>query len=348
MTASIEPVGNSYATFLAELKDRIRAAQSRAGLAVNRELVLLYWGIGQDILVRQAQHAWGAKVVTHLAHDLHQAFPDMHGWSVRNLHYMRACAEAYPDEQFVQQVVAQIPWAHNIQIIERVKDAVAREWYIYQTLQQGWSRVSLISQIQRDVYSRQGQAPTNFTQQLAPPQSVLAQQLLKDPYNFDFLTMQEAAQERDLERALLAHIREFLLELGVGFTFVGSQYRLQVGNQDFFIDLLFYHLQLRCFVVIDLKVDEFQPEFAGKMNFYLSAVDDLLRHAQDQPSIGIILCKTKDKVVAEYALRDVHKPMGVATFQVAEALPEKLQSSLPTVAELEAELEDDPAGGVPP
>jgi len=343
MIEEIPPAGNGYEAFLGELKDRIRTAQVRAGLAVNRELVLLYWGIGREILARQDQHSWGSKIIERLAHDLHQAFPDVKGWSTRNLKYMRAFAAAYPHEPFVQQVAAQIPWFHNVQIVERVKDGTSRAWYIRQTVAQGWSRAILVHQIESRLYERQGQATTNFTRSLPTPQSDLAQQILKDPYNFDFLMLGAAAQERDLERGLLLHIREFLLELGVGFAFVGSQYRIEVDGQDFFIDLLFYHLHLRCYVVIDLKVGEFQPEFVGKLNFYLSAADDLLRRGDDQPSIGIILCKGQSKVVAEYARRPVDKPLGVAAYQLAAALPEQLRSSLPTVAELEAEL----AGAVP-
>ncbi len=343
MIEEIPPTGNGYEAFLGDLKDRIRTAQVRAGLAVNRELVLLYWGIGREILARQAQHSWGAKVISRLARDLREAFPGMQGWSARNLQYMRAFAEAYPDEEFVQAVLAQITWFHNVILLDRVKDPTLRNWYLEQVLHQGWSGRMLMQQIAARIHERQGQAPSNFARSLPAPQSDLAQQILKDPYNFDFLTLTEAAQERGLERGLLLHIREFLLELGVGFAFVGSQYRIEVDGQDFFIDLLFYHLHLRCYVVIDLKVQDFQPEFAGKLNFYLSAVDDLLRRGDDQPSIGIILCKSQSKVVAEYALRDVHKPMGVAAYQLAAALPEQLQNSLPTVAELEAELGGAPA-----
>ena len=338
MIEEMLPAGNGYEAFLGELKDRIRTAQVRAGLAVNRELVLLYWGIGREILARQDQHSWGAKIIERLARDLRQAFPGMQGWSARNLQYMRAFAEAYANEQIVKQAVSLIPWGHNIRVLQLVKDPAARIWYIQQALQHGWSRAILVHQMESRLYERQGQATTNFTRSLPAPQSDLAQQILKDPYNFDFLMLGTAAQERDLERGLLLHIREFLLELGVGFAFVGSQYRIEVDGQDFFIDLLFYHLHLRCYVVIDLKVEEFQPEFVGKLNFYLSAADDLLRRGDDQPSIGIILCKGQSKVVAEYALRDVHKPLGVAAYQLAAALPEQLQSSLPTVAALEAEL----------
>ena len=324
-----------YGQLLSALKKRVRSAQLRAGLAVNRELVLLYWEIGKDILENQERLGWGAKVVDRLSRDLHQAFPLMRGFSPRNLKYMRALAEAYPEAKFVQQDVAQIPWGHNVRILDRVRDQAIREFYIRRTIEYGWSRDVLEMQIESQLHEREGRAVTNFPRALPPAQSDLAQQVLKDPYNFDFLTLGEEAQERDLEEALLHHLRDFLLELGVGFSFVGSQYRIEVAGEDFSIDLLFYHLRLRCFVVIDLKMRKFQPEFAGKMNFYLSAMDDLLRHRDDRPSIGIILCKSRDAVVAEYALRDMKKPIGVAGFKLTEALPAELKGNLPTIEELE-------------
>jgi predicted nuclease of restriction endonuclease-like (RecB) superfamily len=327
-----------YDDFLSDLKTRISHAQLRAAVAVNKELVLLYWQIGRDILHRQQQQGWGAKVINRLATDLQQAFPEIKGFSLRNLKYMRAFAQAYPDEQFVQQLVAQIPWGHNVRILDTVKDSVEREWYVQQTIQHGWSRNVLVHQIESQLYHRQGKAITNFDLTLPKPQSELAQQLLKDPYSFDFLNLGEEILERDLERALINHIRDFLLELGVGFAFVGSQYHLEVGGEDFYIDLLFYHLRLRCYVVIDLKIEEFKPEFSGKMNFYVSAVDDLLRHTDDQPTIGIILCKSKNKVIAEYSLRDMNKPIGVSVYQIRNNLPSGLQGNLPTIEQLEAEL----------
>ena len=329
-----------YAQLLETLKDRIRQAQLRAGLAVNRELVLLYWQIGREILERQAQQKWGAKVIDRLSSDLKRAFPGTQGFSPRNLKYMRSFAEVWPTEQFVQQAAAQVPWFHNCVLLDKVKDPSEREWYLRATIQHGWSRNVLVHQIESGLYRRTGRAQTNFDRTLPAPQSDLAQQITKDPYNFDFLMIGQDARERDLERGLLSHLRDFLLELGVGFALVGSQYRLQVGQEDFFVDLLFYHLKLRCYVVIDLKMTAFQPEFAGKMNFYLSAVNDLLRHADDQPSIGLILCKTKDRVVAEYALRDYSKPIGISEYQLAVALPERFHGSLPTVEELESELKD--------
>ncbi len=327
-----------YAQLLENLRQRIRQAQVRAALSVNRELVLLYWHIGREILQRQAQEDWGAKVIDRLAQDLTQEFPEMKGFSPRNLKYMRAFAEAWPDEQIVQQLVAQIPWGHNVRLLDYVKDPAERLWYVQQTIEHGWSRNVPVHQIESKLYERQGKAITNFEYTLPAPQSDLARSLLKDPYVLDFLSLGPAAQERELQRALLNHLRDFLLELGKGFAFVGSQYRLEVGGEEFYIDLLFYQLRLRCYVVIELKVGEFKPEYAGKMNFYLSAVDDLLRHPEDRPSIGLILCKSQNRLVVEYALRDTTKPMGVATYRLTEALPADLQESLPSIEELKKEL----------
>ncbi|BAZ18134.1 hypothetical protein NIES4071_100170 [Calothrix sp. NIES-4071] len=330
---------DGYDDFLNFLKERIRNAQVRAVLSVNRELVLLYWQIGNEILTRQQQQGWGAKVIEKLATDLRKTFPDMKGFSARNLKYMRAFAEAYPNEQIVQAPLAQITWYHNIALIEKVKLPEQRLWYAQQTIQYGWSRNILVHQIESALYHRQGKATTNFDKALPQPQSELAQQLLKDPYNFDFLNLGKEAQERELEQALVNRIRDFLLELGTGFAFVGSQYHLEVGDQDFYIDLLFYHLHLRCYVVIDLKVEEFKPEFSGKMSFYVAVVDDLLRHPDDKPTIGMILCKTKNKTIAEYALQAINQPIGVSTYQSKNTLPEQLQGNFPTIEQLEAELD---------
>jgi predicted nuclease of restriction endonuclease-like (RecB) superfamily len=265
----------------------------------------------------------------------------MKGFSSRNLKYMRAFAEAWPEKQFVQEVLAQITWYHNLAILDKVKNPVEREWYIRQVIQHGWSRNVLVHHIEGHLYRRQGKAITNFDRTLPHPQSDLAHQVLKDPYTFDFLSLDREARERDLERGLIDHIRAFLLELGVGFAFVGSQVHLDVGDQEFYLDLLFYHLRLRCFVVIDLNMSEFKPEYAGKMNFYLSAVDDLLRNKDDQLSIGIILCKAKNKIIVEYALRDTRKLIGVSGYKLTESLPKKLQGKLPTIKELEAELAEE-------
>ena len=327
-----------YEAFLNDLKGRIQAARTRAALAVNRELVLLYHSIGRDIRANQKAHGWGAQVIDKLAADLKSAFPGIRGFSRTNMLYMRLFAEAWPDETMMQQVAAQIPWGHNVRLLDRVPDAETRLWYVRQTIENGWSRSILEMQIQSKLHERQGKAVANFERTLPAPLSDLAQQLLKDPYNFDFLTLHDAAVERDLERGLLTHVRQFLLELGAGFAFVGSQYHLEVGDSDFYIDLLFYHLKLRCYVVIDLKMRAFQPEDAGKMNFYLSVVDDTLRHEADAPTIGIVLCKTRDKIVAEYALRGMSQPIGVSEFLHTVTLPDKLKGSLPTIEELEAQL----------
>ncbi len=331
---------SEYAEFLGNLKTQIQQAQIRAISRVNRELVLLYWQIGREILQRQQEKGWGAKVIERLSKDLRKEFPEMKGFSTRNLKYMRILAETYLEEEFVQQLVAQIPWGHNVRILDKVKDKTEREFYIRHTIENGWSRSILELQIESKLYERQGKAQTNFERILPKPQSDLANQLLKDPYNFDFLTIGFEAHERELESGLLQNIKEFLLELGVGFAFVGSQYHLEIGEQDFYIDLLFYHLKLRAFVAIDLKTVDFKPEFSGKMNFYLSAVDDLLKHADDNPSIGLILCKTKNKIIVEYALRDASKPIGVSTVGLTENLPEEIKRNMPSIEEIEAELSE--------
>ena len=335
---STEPPSQSYASLLGELKNRIAAARLQAALAVNNQLILLYWNIGREILARQTDEGWGARIIDRLAADLRRDFPEMSGLSARNLKYMRAFAEAHTDPEIVQQVVAQLPWGHNVRLLDHVKNPAERLWYIEQAIENGWSRNILVMQIESGLYRRQGSAITNFKATLPAPQSDLAQQLLKDPYNFDFLTLTKEAQERDLERELLAHLRQFLIELGVGFAFVGSQVPLDIGGEDFRLDLLFYHLKLRCFVVIDLKVGPFKPEYAGKMNFYLAAVDDTLRHADDKPSIGLILCKAKNRIIAEYALRNTNTPMGISEFKQLEKLPPQLKGTLPTIEEIEAEL----------
>jgi len=327
-----------YGDFLQSLKLRIQQAQIRAALAVNRELVLLYWHIGREILERQKVQGWGAKIIEQLSKDLRSEFPQMKGFSARNLKYMRKFAEIFDEAEFVQQAAAQIPWFHNCVILDKVKGKQEQEFYISKTIENGWSRNILVLQIESKLYERQGKAVTNFEMTLPPAQSDLATQLLKDPYNFDFLTLHDAAVERDLENALLNNLRKFLIELGVGFAFVGSQYHLEVGEQDFYIDLLFYHLKLRAFVVIDLKMHEFKPEDAGKMSFYLTATDKMLKHESDAPTIGMILCKMKNKLVAEYALQNINSPIGVSEMQLAEALPENLKGSLPTIEEIEKEL----------
>jgi predicted nuclease of restriction endonuclease-like (RecB) superfamily len=326
---------DDYDAFLSGLKDRIRSAQVKAALAINQELVLLYWQIGKEILHRQQTESWGTNVIGRLAKDLKREFPEMKGLSARNLGYMKSFAAAWQDESILQQLAAKLPWFHNCVLLEKVKDPSERQWYVEQTIANGWSRNVLTLQIESNLYQRQGEAVTNFERTLPQPQSDLAQQLIKDPYNFDFLTLRKGALERDLEVGLVNHIRDFLLELGVGFAFLGSQYPITVDDKEYRIDLLFYHTQLRCYVVIDLKMTEFEPEYAGKMNFYVSAIDDLLRRGDDQPTIGMVLCKTKRKTTAEYALRNVSTPIAISTHR----LPEGLQEQLPSIQQLEMEIE---------
>ena len=331
---------DGYADWLADLKSRIHTAQQRATLAVNRELVLLYWQIGRDILARQAAQGWGAKVIERLAQDLRAAFPEMKGFSPRNLKYMRAFAEAWPDAEFVQQAAAQLPWGHNLVLLDRLNTPEERRWYAAKAIEHNWSRNVLNIQIETRLLERSGTAVTNFAASLPKPQSDLALESLKDPYRFDFLGLTDEAQEREIENALVKHVTEFLLELGAGFAFVGRQVLLDVGGDEFFIDLLFYHLKLRCYVVIELKGGKFKPEHLGQLSFYLTAVDAQIKHPQDAPTIGLLLCKSKNKVVAEYALRDNTRPIGVAEYQLVESLPPELQTSLPSIEQIERELGD--------
>ncbi len=343
----IVPLPTDYSAWLAELKHRIRTAQQRATLAVNRELVLLYWQIGRDILERQGREGWGAKVIDRLAQDLRSAFPDMKGFSPRNLKYMRAFAEAWPKTEFVQQAAAQLPWFHLCTLIDKLKTEEERNWYLAQAIEHHWSRSTLVMQIESAVHQRLGKATSNFAQRLPPPDSELAQQALKDPYIFDFLTLTDDFQERELETGLIAHVERFLLELGQGFAFVGRQYHIDLAGRDFYMDLLFYHLKLRCFVVIDLKRGDFKPEYAGKMNFYCNVVDDHLRHPADAPTIGLILCQQPDRVLAEYALRGIDKPIGVSAYELTRALPAELQTSLPSIEAIEQALARDAGEAAP-
>jgi predicted nuclease of restriction endonuclease-like (RecB) superfamily len=336
---SLFPIDENYTAFLRSLKERIRQAQIKAAIAINNELIMLYWQIGQEILKRQQEEGWGTKVIDRLAKDLKREFPDMGGFSPRNLKYMRAFAEAYPDEQIMQRYAAQIPWRHNQVLLDKLKDPEQRLWYAQKSFENGWSRDILVTQIESNLFTRQRGAITNFQRTLPELDSDLANQLIKDPYNFDFLTLSEGVKERELERALVERIRDFLLELGIGFAFVGSQYRLEVEGDEYFVDLLFYHLKLHCYIVIDLKVTEFKPEYSGKMNFYISAVNNLLRTEVENPTIGIILCRSKKKTVVEFALDTVHNPIGVSTYKLRDGLPVTLQECLPTVEQLEMELD---------
>ena len=329
----------NYGALLDGLKAQIRKSQVKAALAVNQELVLLYWQIGSEILTRQQAQGWGGKVIDRLAKDLKQEFPDMQGFGSRNLKYMRAFADAYPELEFVQQLAAQIPWGHNCLLLDKLKDPVERRWYMQQTVTHGWSRNGLALQIEGGRYGKEGNAITNFEHTLPASQSDLAQQLIKDPYNFDFLTLSQDFQEREIERGLVDRIRDFLLELGGGFAFMGSQYAIAVDDKEYRLDLLFYHARLHCYVVIDLQMGEFEPAFSGQMNFYVSAVDAYLRTEGDSPTIGIILCRSKQKTTVEFALQGLQKPIGVSTYQLSQDLPDPLKTNLPTSEQLEREVE---------
>ncbi len=335
---SLTPIPAGYHKWLLDLKSRIHTAQQRATLAVNRELVLLYWQIGRDILARQASQGWGSKVIERLAHDLRTAFPEMKGFSPRNLKYMRAFAEAWPDAEFVQQAAAQLPWFHLCTLLDKLKTREERDWYLSKAVQHNWSRNILVMQIETRLLERSGTAVTNFDASLPKPQSDLARESVKDPYRFDFLGLTDEAQEREIENALVKHVTEFLLELGAGFAFVGRQVLLDVGGDEFFIDLLFYHLKLRCYVVIELKGGKFKPEHLGQLGFYLTAVDRQVKSEHDNATIGLLLCKSNNKIVAEYALGDKTQPMGIAEYKLLESLPAELQTSLPSIAQIENEL----------
>ncbi len=336
--ALISVKAERYSNLRINPKTRIHNAQQRAALAVNRELVLLYWQIGRDILERQSREGWGAKVIERLAHDLRNAVPTMKGFSPRNLKYMRAFAQAWPEAEFVQQAAAQLPWFHLCTLIDKLKTREERDWYLARAAEHSWSRNVLEMQIEMNLRVRSGQAVTNFELRLPRPQSDLARESLKDPYRFDFLGLGEAAQEREIEDALVQQVTRFLLELGAGFAFVGRQVLLDVGGDEFFIDLLFYHLKLRCYVVIELKTGKFKPEHLGQLGFYLTAVDRQIKTEHDGPTIGLLLCKSKNKVVAEYALGDKTQPMGIAEFKLLEALPSELQTGLPSIEQIEHEL----------
>ncbi|MDR1934231.1 MAG: PDDEXK nuclease domain-containing protein [Candidatus Accumulibacter sp.] len=333
-----ETLPADYANWLTDIKRRVVAARSRAALAVNSELVKLYWQIGRDILERQARQDWGSKVIERLARDLRETFPDMKGFSRTNLLYMRAFAEVWRDEQIVQQLAGQLPWFHNVVLITRLKDDHARKWYAQRAATEGWSRATLELNIRNRQHERQGKAVSNFKDRLPTSHSQLAHETLKDPYLFDFLGLGDDAHEREIENALVRHITRFLLELGAGFAYVGRQFRLEVNGDEFFIDLLFYHTRLKCYVVVELKATAFKPEHAGQLNFYLAAVDRQVKSSDDKPTIGLLLCKTKNRLVAEYALSGIDKPIGVAEYELVRALPEPFVTSLPTVEELEREL----------
>jgi len=336
MVSSANRKPEGYDEFLVELKKNVQQTQLDAAQAVGRCLIPMYWRIGRSILERQERLGWGAKVIDRVAMDLRRSFPEVRGFSGRNLKYMRGFALAWPDEAVVQQLLHKLPWGHLVRLLDKVGEPRRRLWYAKRAIENGWSRNVLVVHIERGLYEAQGSASTNFDSTLPVPQSDLARDTLKDPYKIGFLGIAEDAEERVIERGLVRHIRDFLIELGQGFSFVGNQFPLQVGNDDFRIDLLFYHLKLRCFVVIELKAGKFKPEHMGKLNFYLSAVDDLLRHPDDQPSIGMVLCKDRSSIVAEYALRGTSQPMAVSQYELTKSLPERLKGKLPSVDDLEA------------
>lgn len=340
-TPNLSAIPAGYTDWLADIKARVTAARQRAALAANAELIRLYWQIGRDILDRQASQGWGAKVIERLARDLSDAFPEIKGFSARNLKYMRFFAEHCPNQQFGQQPAAQLPWFHIVTLLTQLDHDADRAWYAERAVHQGWSRTTLSLAIKRRERERQGAAVTNFAARLPTPHSELAHATLKDPYLFDFLGLGDEAHEREIEHALVRHITRFLLELGTGFAFVGRQQRLEVAGDEFFIDLLFYHTRLKCYVVVELKATAFKPEHAGQLNFYLSAVDAQIKAADDKPSIGLLLCKSQNRLVAEYALSGIDKPIGVAEYELVRALPEPLVTSLPTVEQLESELADE-------
>lgn len=336
-------IPHDYADWLEAIKGRIGAARSRAALAVNAELILLYHQIGQEILERQTSQGWGAKVIERIARDLKDAFPDMKGFSSRNLKYMRYFAEHCPDGQFGQQPAAQLPWFHIVTLLTKLIPA-DREWYAIQTINHGWSRLTLEQNIRNRLHERQGAAVSNFALRLPAPDSALAHETLKDPYLFDFLGLADDAHEREIENAAIRHITRFLLELGAGFAFVGRQFRLEVDGDEFYIDLLFYHTRLKCYVVVELKAGAFKPEHIGQLNFYLSVIDAQIKAADDKPTIGLLLCRKQNRLVAQYAVNGIDKPIGVAEYQLLQSLPEPLAQNLPSIEEIEAELAGEVSG----
>ncbi len=330
---------NSYKEWFEQLKSKIQSAQLKAAIAVNSQLLQLYWELGKDIVKKQEQSSWGDSVLEQLSIDLRLSFPDITGFSKRNLYAIRQWYLFYAQQfEFVPQPVAQIPWGHNRLLITKIKDVELALFYANETFTQGWSRDQLEMQLRSNYFESKKNAVTNFSTTLPKDQSQLAKETIRNPYNFDFLGLEQDALEKEIENGLEHHITRFLIELGKGFSFVGRQYPVQISETEYFIDLLFYHLQLRCYIVIELKSGKFKPEYAGKMNFYLSAVDSQMKHTTDQPSIGLILCKTKDSIEAEYALRDMNKPIGISEYTLTQNLPKEFESSLPTVNQLENQL----------
>ena len=339
---NLSEMGDSYLEFIEKIKTEIQKQRVSVVMNANAGMICLYWNIGRDILAKQEEEGWGTKIIDRMAKDLKEAFPDMSGFSPRNIKYMRKFAQCWPDYEIVQRVVAQIPWRTNISLMDKLKTEEERIWYAGKTIENGWSKAILELQIQNRLMERTGKTVNNFPAALPPLDSEMVNQVFKDPYLFDFLGTDMPRREVEIERQLTEHIQNFLLELGQGFAFVGRQVHIEVGDQDFYIDLLFYHLKLRCYVVIELKACDFEPGFIGQLNMYQNVVDDILRHPDDKPTIGLLLVKGKNKTVVEYSLAGYQNPIGVAEWknQIAQALPEELKSSLPSIEEIEKELED--------
>lgn len=342
---------SDYKSLLNTLKTQIKSAQFRAALTVNQEAITLYWHIGKRIIDIQEQKSWGSKFIDTLSHDLQNSFPETHGYSAANLRRMRRFAEEYPNlDAICAQAVRKLAWGHIIVLIQRISDTNAREWYVEQSLENGWSRPTLEKNIAQNLYHSQALSTnkaSNFLERLPSPQSALAQEILKSPYNFDFLGLHDDAHEREIEHASITHITKFLLELGKGFAFVGRQYPIEIDDETYFIDILMYHLKLRAFVVCELKATKFKPEHAGQLNFYLNLVDKQLKMPQDNPTIGLLLCKSRSKVIAEYALKGIEKPIGVSEYQLTKAIPDNLRANLPTIEEIEAELNESDNSNMP-
>lgn len=340
--ALMSQMQESYTLFFNNLKEQIRQERLKAVLSANSALVILYWDIGVSILKKQRDEGWGAKVIDRLSYDLKEAFPEMSGFSPRNLKYMRKFAQSWPDKEIVQEVLAQIRWYHNLALLEKLKDSRLRLWYAREALTNGWSRNTLVLQIESRLHERTGKAINNFDSALPPADSDMANQVFKDPYIFDFLGTADTRREAELEQKLIDHLEKFLLELGQGFAFVGRQVHVEVGDSDFYIDLLFYHLKLRCYVVVELKSGKFLPGHVSQLNMYMNIVNDIMRHPDDKKTIGLLLVKEKNKTLAKYALEGYRNPIGVAEWekQITDSLPEDLKSSLPTIEEIEQELGD--------
>lgn len=356
-------LNQEYKKWLSDLKGKIRQSQIKAALQVNETLLRLYWETGREITEREKNARWGSGFLAQLSKDLQAAFPDMKGFSPRNLHYIRSFYQFYGgDPQILQQVVAKlsdrprpdtepalpgalfrIPWGHHVTLMSKCQSPQEALFYVQKIIEGNWSRSVLLNMLDSGLYEAGGKALSNFSETLPVPQGDLAQQTLKDPYVFDFLTMRKNYDERALEEALTQNITRFLLELGTGFAYVGRQVRIEVGGQEFFMDLLFYHLKLRCYVVVELKTTPFEPSNLGQLGFYVTAVNEQWRHPADAETIGLLICKEKDKVVAEYALKGTAQPLGISEYKLSRLLPDEVKSSLPTIAEIEAELSETPS-----